>query len=107
MVFFKHTYLYTNERFFNRNFFFYEFSSEKFADSNSSLLKSSNEKFIVIKIVRDTFFCYFPVYVGAIAYVAIWYSFAVVRAIDGKLKYSGAVAFHAGLTFRSVFRRTR
>lgn len=61
MVFFKHTYLYTNERFFNRNFFFYEFSSEKFADSNSSLLKSSNEKFIVIKIVRDTFFCYFRI----------------------------------------------
>lgn len=60
MVFFKHTYLYTNERFFNRNFFFYEFSSEKFADSNSSLLKSSNEKFIVIKIVRDTFFLLFP-----------------------------------------------
>lgn len=106
MVFFKHTYLYTNEQFFNPNFFFYELSTEKFGNSNSSVLKSSNEKLIVIKIVRDIFF-YFLVYVRAIAYVAIWYSFAGVRAIDGKLKYSGAVAFHAGLTFRSVFRRTR
>lgn len=44
--------------FFNRNFFFYEFSTEKFTDSNSSLLKSSNEKFIVIKIVRDIYFLF-------------------------------------------------